>query len=807
MRCFNFLLGFVLVVGCAPPMFAGSIAPLGDTTLQVDVVDADGASVSGADIFLSRRDGELRLQASSSADGRAQFLHLSRGTYWLSARGYAEALRVVIADQSEISARLLVAVPTLTEAVTVTASRSVESRGEQSKSLTVIGDDELEFRNEYSITEGLRSVPGLRIQQLGGPGSFVSVKTRGLRNEDTAFLVDGARLRDVAAPQGDASGFLEMLVSTDIESIEIVRGAGSAVHGSHAGGGVINIITKRGGGEPGGSLLAEAGGLGLLRGRGQIGGGLSEDRLSYSVGVSSLYVADGIDGDDAHRNTNVQGRVQLRVSPTTHIAANLYASSARLALNESPESLGSFNSDITDASPPSAAQLEAFESGTPSSALSLDGANFIPAANDPDSRRESSLLSTGINVGSRLGESIDVLARYHGLFTDRAFIDGPAGVSAFEPVSESTSTFDGNIQTMVGQLGFDWGARQRLLVSYELERESFQSLSLPGDGSAESGVDVVQRHQSLFLQDQLDFWDRRLLVVGSARGQFFSLSQPNLFPADGAPFQSASFDAPEAALVADFATSLRIGASGNTKLRAHVGSGYRAPSLFERFGASFSSFGYSVFGDPRLSSEKSLAFDVGVDHELDSGVRVSATFFRTRLRDIIVFDFSGAIDPSTDPFGRFGGYLSAKGGTSRGVELEVDGTLPGGLRLASSYSYTDSEAPLGRDDSLPQAFVIPVHQFSLFVNKALTSSFAVNFDLWATGSHLAPIFNGATFTSPVLRFEGVAKADVAVHWTAPSEVLSMRLFTTIENLFDQGYYESGFATVGRTARAGLSVGF
>ncbi|MCH7567777.1 MAG: TonB-dependent receptor [Nitrospirae bacterium] len=74
------------------------------------------------------------------------------------------------------------------------------------------------------------------------------------------------------------------------------------------------------------------------------------------------------------------------------------------------------------------------------------------------------------------------------------------------------------------------------------------------------------------------------------------------------------------------------GLESGTKFLAHFGSGYRAPSLFERYGTSFSSFGYFVFGDPRLSPERSRTFDVGVEQSfLSQRARVSATYFQTRL--------------------------------------------------------------------------------------------------------------------------------------------------------------------------------
>src|SRR5205823_13272331 len=94
---------------------------------------------------------------------------------------------------------------------------------EVSKSISVLGLTSIEERDEFFIPEALRSVPGLRIQQLGGPGSFTTIKTRGLPTEDTSILIDGLRFRDPTTPQGDASTFLEDLMVPDIDRVEIGR--------------------------------------------------------------------------------------------------------------------------------------------------------------------------------------------------------------------------------------------------------------------------------------------------------------------------------------------------------------------------------------------------------------------------------------------------------------------------------------------------------------------------------------------------------------------------------------------------------
>src|SRR6185295_15135312 len=99
----------------------------------------------------------------------------------------------------------------------------------------------IDARDEITVADGLRETPGLRLQQLGGPGSFTSIRLRGLRNQDTSILIDGFRFRDPSATQGDAQGFIQDILPTDIDHVEILRGSGSSLYGTNAIGGVINV--------------------------------------------------------------------------------------------------------------------------------------------------------------------------------------------------------------------------------------------------------------------------------------------------------------------------------------------------------------------------------------------------------------------------------------------------------------------------------------------------------------------------------------------------------------------------------------
>ncbi len=769
---FTFLLTFV------------SSAVLADS-IDIHVVDSQDAGVPRATVQLSRRDAGWRASIRVDREGRYRFGLLTPGVYVVQAeasgftRSAPQVVRLV--DGASLSLELRLDLAVFQESVVVTSADTAQTSDEVTKTVTVLGAKEFEARDEYFIPEALRTVPGIRVQQLGGPGSFTSIKIRGLRTEDTAVLLDGARFRDPAAPQGDASPFLEALMATGLERVEVLRGAGSTLYGTNAGGGAINIVTNPGGGEPRGSILAEGGGLGLFRANAQTSGGY-RDRLLYSFGLSHLNVTDGVDGNDSVRNTSVQGRVQLKLGATSSLAFRFYGANAKLDLNESPEALGEL---------PSTGIIDAVADG-----------NYVPSADDPDSQRDASFTSTLVTFEQRPREDFGYTISYHGLFTSRNFFDGPEGVSAFEPVTATLAEFEGSIHTVTARTDFDWG-RQHIQAGLELEQESFFNRSLPDDPSANSSVDVSQTSQSLYVQDQVSLMDGALSITGAVRAQWFSLSDPVFAPSTNAPFVGMEVPSLESAFTGDLSGAYSF--DSGTKLRAHFGNGYRAPSLFERYGTSFSSFGYFVFGDPRLSPERSRTFDVGVEQSfLSQRARVSATYFRTRLSEIIIFDFSGGIDPATDPFGRFGGYLSTDGGTTQGIELVANVVASGGFHLNTSYTYTDAEPPAGVTEDQTRAFVIPRHQLTLVATKQIGSRVTLSFDLVALSSYLAPIFDPGTFTSRVYRFESYFKSDFVASYRFDA---GLRLFGKIENLFDQQIFESGFRTPGRYALVGAAFDF
>src|SRR6202035_873789 len=98
--------------------------------------------------------------------------------------------------------------------------------------------------------------------------------------------------------------------------VEVLNGAGSSLYGTSAIGGVVNIVTDEGGGRTRGSILAEGGSVGTMRGRAQVAGGALNDRLQYSAGLAYTDVTEGVDGDDPFRDAGVQGSLGYHLSNT-----------------------------------------------------------------------------------------------------------------------------------------------------------------------------------------------------------------------------------------------------------------------------------------------------------------------------------------------------------------------------------------------------------------------------------------------------------------------------------------------------------
>jgi len=171
------------------------------------------------------------------------------------------------------------------ENVVVSATRIPTPVAQIASSVTVITAADIEARQQRSLPDVLRSVPGVNIVQSGGAGGQTSLFLRGTNSNHTKVLLDGIDIADPSTPSGAAD--ISKLLAGDIAKLEVLRGPQGALYGSDAIGGVVNIITQSGEGPMKITADAEGGSFDTFNQRGAVSG--SEGAFHYAASVQHFH--------------------------------------------------------------------------------------------------------------------------------------------------------------------------------------------------------------------------------------------------------------------------------------------------------------------------------------------------------------------------------------------------------------------------------------------------------------------------------------------------------------------------------------
>lgn len=128
------------------------------------------------------------------------------------------------------------------EPVIVSANHTQMSATSVTANSYVISAIDLADNHYTTVTDALKKVPGLIISRNGGLGGVTSIKMRGQTNKDVLVLINGIEMNN---PMGTGGPIYSNLLLSDVERIEILKGAQSGIWGANASAGVINIITKK----------------------------------------------------------------------------------------------------------------------------------------------------------------------------------------------------------------------------------------------------------------------------------------------------------------------------------------------------------------------------------------------------------------------------------------------------------------------------------------------------------------------------------------------------------------------------------
>jgi vitamin B12 transporter len=224
----------------------------------------------------------------------------------------------------------------------------------------------------------------------------------------------------------------------------------------------------------------------------------------------------------------------------------------------------------------------------------------------------------------------------------------------------------------------------------------------------------------------------------------------------------------------------RFSATG-TKLRASVGSGFKAPTLSELF-QDFPPF---FFANPHLKPETSVGYDIGLEQSLIEGVvSAGATYFHNRLRNLITTDETGI------------SYANIGRATTEGVESFVAYQPRKTLSFRADYTYTQTT-----DDILHQELLRrPRHKVSLDANwKAMPrlslDATVLSVSSWVDGNR--------DFSIPRLDAPGYTVVNLAGSYDVSA---NLAVFARVDNLFDRHYQNpTGFLQPSLGGFAGIKV--
>jgi vitamin B12 transporter len=297
----------------APPIAARTQST---GTITGTITDPRGASIAGAQIIFEQIPSAGETERTYSAgDGRFA-LTLPSGRYRvvISRDSFAQVVQeIAIAAGETREWNIRMSLEPLSAKVVVTAQTIPLDAGSAPAPVTILTREDIERRGTTSLPDLLATQPGFSLGRTGPEGGSASLFLDGGNSNYTKVLVDGT-------PANSPGGLIDFSNFTldNIEKIEVVHGAESALYGSDAMDGVIQIFTHRGTTRiPEFTAFAEGGNFATGRGGAELSGLLG--RFDYSAAASDVETA-GQGPNDTFRNRSLSGNFGWRFSETARVS-------------------------------------------------------------------------------------------------------------------------------------------------------------------------------------------------------------------------------------------------------------------------------------------------------------------------------------------------------------------------------------------------------------------------------------------------------------------------------------------------------
>jgi len=755
---------FFLLFATVFPGFGFAQSNLPDAQLKGSITDRTGAGVGG--VYVSARnpnDSQGNVwKATSTTDGQFT-LTLPAGKYHIVLQKASFTERDFDFDLAAGEAKILstrLELEQLSASVVVTAEVEPLPVQQTTAPVDVITQSDIAQRQLRTLPDALLTLPGVSIGRTGSEGGTASIFLGGGNSSYTKVLVDGTPVNE----PGNAVDFSNFTLD-NVDKVEVVRGAESAIYGSDAVAGVVQIFTHRGSTRvPEISLFGEGGTFGTGRGGGQISGLLG--RFDYSA-AGAYFGTDGPDKQNYFFNRTLSGNFGFRISEDSRL---------RLTLRN----------NTSNAQTPGQTLLE------PPNLDEHTDYGFFSAGARWD-------LATGRHWHHKLTGAESRNREFIANPVQSFFIEGANSFCPQDPNSPNS------IPTQEF-CDFTFTARNLYNRASVNAQSSFVLPNFAATGGYEYEVEnaglsllsaghVRRNNQAGYLDFRYSPHPRASVNFG-ARGEANGNFGTRVVPRAGA----------------SLALLQGHGFWGETRLRAFYGQGIKEPRFDQLYSDTFGDI-----GNPNLKPEASKAWSVGLEQNLaDARVKLTAEYFSNRFYNLIGFEFCvpdptsatgnscNVVVPGAPPF--FGYFINVDRARARGVDFSVDSRLRRWLRLRGNYTLDDSRV-VSSPNALDPALVAGNHLIRRPVNSGSIVLLAAwrrisgNFAGYFSGQRTDTDFLGLGLT----RTPGYGRFDISTAYDLGRGISS---YVRVQNLFNKQYQDAlGYPALGREVRAGMNYRF
>jgi outer membrane receptor for ferrienterochelin and colicins len=519
--------------------------------------------------------------------------------------------------------------------VVISATRSEISLEDSPVPTEVIGKKEIEKLNLITM-EDLLQAKGIQVAPMKSGG----FQLRGLSSEYVLVMIDGVPIA------GRESGALDLsnINLSNVERVEIVKGSMSSLWGNHAIGGVVNIITQKGG-EPSLQLNTQYGtnNTSLVG----LNGGFTKGKFS-NLSKVSFQNSDGFDADPNTYGQTVLPNSLVNISNTSRYSdgVNTFSLGATYFKKDSK------GETVTETN--TAGQLiETTEENT-SDNLILD-----------------------LNYKRVFGKYVSEIKLSNSSFSN-------SNKASFEFFGQDVERLDESTQNIFQPEminSYNWNEKNQTTLGFGMRDYTYDTERYGGERELGSSFGYLQHYLNL----------GKLNIVAGGR-----FDKYNEFGSNFSPKVSAKYDIGKFSFNASVGSGFRVPdfrtmyltLGGYTQGFYVLGSELIEDEInFYQANNQIAFLTYDISDINSLSSETSVSYDFGVSYKLNQRSKIGLNIFQTNTTDLIESVFVGSFINQTALFG----YTNINDATFTGVEFEAL-YQKGGLRIDGSYQYLETEA-------------------------------------------------------------------------------------------------------------------